>query len=173
MPFRENLETPKHSARSKALVTVYGTYGGYDPSEGFPDLSGLVQIMNLTSITINSNRDAKERRELDASTLGSIIEMVPGLVDFENMEMNGIVTYKTSIIETCGFGGYDLRYQTHPMLLMLKLPSPNPSVVPERRLLLDKLWFKANPLEFSVEDPSDVRITQKIPFACAGVREVR
>ncbi len=170
---RTFLEIPKHQARSKALITIYGTYGGYDPSGQFPDLSSLVLIGNVTSVDVPVNRGSSERRELRADTLGAILEQVPGLVDYEGFTLNHVVTYKATFLEACGFLGHSLEYEAYPMLFMLVLPSPNLSQYPEKRLIIEKAWIKANPLLFSVEDKDDLKITQAVTLAVSRIWEVR
>ncbi len=181
MPVRGNVAVPKHLARSKALTSIYATLGGYDPEDGFPSLSALKFIGDVTEVTIPVNRGGTERRELNYQNLGAILEMVPGLVDFEGLTFKRVVTYGQAsesraggtMLEVCGFDGPTLDYQTHPMLFMLKLPSPNLARFPERRILLDKVWFQKNPLMFSVEDKNDLRIIQEVSAMCGSIREVK
>jgi len=174
MPIRTALEIPKHIARSKALTTIYGVLGGYDPSQGTPDFtnSPLTYIGNVTSIEIPANRGSVERRELNAANLGRIVEIVPGLVDFEGVQLNHIVTYAATFLEASGFVGHVSDFQAYPMLYLLRLPSPNPAEYPERNLILEDVWIKNNPLMFSVEDKDDLRITQQVTLAVGNVREI-
>jgi len=176
---RTSPQIPAHLARSKALVTIMGTIGGYDPQQGFPSLSSFGFIGDVVSVEIPVNRGGTERRELNYSTLGAILEMVPGLVDFEGLTFKRIITYGQAaltqgggtMLEICGFDGPTLDYQSFPMAFMLRLPSPNPAYFPERRVILDKVWFQKNPLMFSVEDKDDLRIIQEVTCLCGAIRE--
>jgi len=175
MPVRTTREIPKVEARSKALITLEGSYGGYNPlTENVQTaMSRLQEIGNVTKITIPTKRGASERRELKASTFGEIKEILPGLVDFEGLRLNNVITYKESFLQACGFtGGHALDYQSYPMLFVLTLPSPEPDKFPIRTLLLEGSWILDNPYEFSVEEKDDLRITQDIELRIARIREV-
>lgn len=172
MPIRQTLEVAKHIARSKALITIYGTEGGYNPKDGIPSLSSLKFIGNVTSIDIPVNRGSAERRELNAANFGRIIEIVPGLVDFDGFKLNHVVTYKETFLEACGFRGHVLDYQAYPMLFLFKLPTPDADQFPERTLIAETAWLKNNPLMFSVEEKDDLRITQEVSIAISNLREI-
>jgi hypothetical protein len=168
-------EIPFTTARLKSLVKVFGTYGGYqvDPSGAgsLPNLSALDLIGAITQLTVDVKRGAQERRELNFDTAGKILEMVPGLVDFE-VSLNYVYLYRASFMEACGFAGHTLEFQTRPMLFSLLLPSPNPATVPPKSLLLVDCWLKSNPIMFDVEGKDDLRIIQKVDIACGGIVEV-
>jgi hypothetical protein len=175
MPVRTTVEIPKVESRSKALITLEGSLGGYNPlTETAQDaLSRLVEIGNVTKITIPTSRGAVERRELKASTFGRIKEIVPGLVDFSDVDLENVITYKENFLQACGFaGGQSLDYQAFPMLFVITLPSPEPSVFPVRTLMLEKCWLLDNPWEFSVEEKDDLRIKQSIKIKIGNIREV-
>ena len=175
MPVRSTREIPKVEARSKALITLEGSYGGYNPlTESTQDaLSRLQEIGNVTKITLPTNRGASDRRELNARTYGEIKEIIPGLVDFDGLRLNNIITYKETFLQACGFvGGHSLDYQSYPMLYVLTLPSPEPDKFPVRTLMLEGSWMLNNPFEFSVEEKDDLRITQDIELRIARIREV-
>lgn len=172
MPIRQVLEIPKHIARSKALITIYGTEGGYDPKNGIPTLSSLKFIGNVTNIEIPVNRGSAERRELNAANFGRIIEIVPGLVDFDGFQLNSVVTYKETFLEACGFKGHALDFQAFPMLFLFRLPTPDPDQFPERTLVAESCWIKNNPLMFSVEEKDDLRISQQVSIAVGQIREI-
>ena len=175
MPVRTTIEIPKVEARSKALITLEGSLGGYNPlTESTQDaLSRLVEIGNLTKITIPTKRGAIDRRELNARTFGQIKEIVPGLVDFDGIRLSNIITYKETFLQACGFvGGHTNDYQAYPMLFVLTLPSPEPSKFPVRTLLLEQAWILDNPYEFSVEEKDDLRIVQDIELKVGRIREV-
>ncbi len=167
------LEVPRSISRSKALITLYG--GHYDPTQGqnaASQLGSMFFIGNVTSIEIPVNRGSAERRELNASTLGQILEIVPGLVDFEGITLNHVVTYQSTFMEACQFGGHNLSYQSVPLFLVFVLPTPNASFAPVKNLLLESVWIKGNPLTFSVEDKDDLRITQAVPLAVGNISEL-
>lgn len=175
MPVRTTVEIPKVESRSKALITLEGSLGGYNPlTESTQDaLSRLVEIGNVTKITMPTKRGAAERRELNARTFGEIKEIVPGLVDFEGFRLNNVITYKETFLQACGFtGGQSLDNQAYPMLFVLTLPSPEPDRFPVRTLLLEKTWILDNPYEFSVEEKDDLRIVQDIELRIGKIREV-
>ena len=168
---RKILEPPKTLTRMKHLADVYVSFGGYDPSQGTPDFAALTYLTALTRVGISIKRGAKERRELNSANLGKIIEMIPGLVDFEGCELSYIWQYKQgSLIEACGFGGTTLEYQTQPLFLLIVFPAPNAADV--RKIVLSDVWFKENPIEVSVEDKDDLRLVQKVPIAVGGIYEV-
>jgi hypothetical protein len=168
---RQQLEIPKTNTRLKSLIKCFVSFGGYDPSQGIPALSGLQFLSALTKVEFPVNRGAVERRELNFDNLGKILEMVPGLVDFDGARMTYIWQYQASFLEACGFGGHTLEFQTRPLLFLLQLPSPNPDVVPEKNILLLDCWLKKNPAEFSVEDKDDLRIRQEVDIAVGGIIE--
>jgi hypothetical protein len=176
---RTTIDIPKVESRSKALITLEGSYGGYNPLTQTIQqaLSNLVLIGNVSKISMPIKRGAVERRELNASniqTAAQILEIVPGLVDFEGFRLNNIVTYQEDFLEACGFfGGRRLEYQSYPMLFVLTLPSPEPSVFPVRTFLIDKAWILDNPYEFSVEEKEDLRITQEVELRLASITEVQ
>lgn len=173
MTIRQTLEVPKHIARSKALITIYGTEGGYDPKNGIPTLSNLKFIGNVTSLEIPVNRGSSERRQLNTANFGRIEEIIPGLVDFDGFQLNHIVTYKETFLEACGFQGHVLDFQAFPMLFLFRLPTPDPDQFPVRTLVAESCWMKNNPLMFSVEEKDDLRITQQVSIAVGQIREVK
>ncbi len=173
MPIRTTVEIAKHLARSKALITIYGTEGGYDPNAGTPTISGsngLKLLGGVTSLTLPVNRGSSERRELNAANFARIEEIIPGLVDFEGAKLNHIVTYKETFLQRCGFDDLALDIQAYPMLFLLTLPTPNPSQFPALAVILEGVTIKTNPLEFSVEEKEDLRITQAVDLHIAKVR---
>lgn len=175
MPVRTTVEIPKVEARSRALITLEGSLGGYNPlTESAQDaLSRLVEIGNVTKITLPTKRGAVERRELNARTFGQIKEIVPGLVDFDDAKLENVITYKETFLQACGFvGGQALDYQAYPMLFVVTLPSPEPDKFPVRTLLLEKCWILDNPYEFGVEEKDDLRIKQDISLKIGNIREV-
>lgn len=175
MPVRTSIEIPKVESRSKALITLEGSLGGYNPlTESTQDaLSRLVEIGNVTKITLPTKRGATERRELNARTFAQIKEIVPGLSDFEGFRLNNVITYKETFLQACGFtGGHSTDFQSFPMLFVLTLPSPEPDRFPVRTLLLEKAWILDNPFEFSVEEKDDLRIMQDIELRIGNIREV-
>ena len=169
---RQTLEIPKTNSRLKSLIKTYCSFGGYDPSLGTPDLSSLQFLAALEKLEFPVKRGAHERRELNSDTLGKILEMVPGLVDFEGCKMTYIWQYAASFLEACGFGGHTLEYQTRPMLFLLQLPSPNPTAIPPKNILLLDCWLKDNPAEFAVDDKDDLRIKQVVELAVGGILQV-
>ena len=181
MVVRSTVSVPSHIARSKALCTLSGTIGGYDGSAGIPSsFPALEFIANVTSITIPTNRGSAERRELNAANWGRIIEILPGLVDFEGLEMNNVVTYGATFAQACGLdasaaGGdnsFELDIQSFPMLFQIDLPTPNAALYPPRTLMLLPAWIKTNPINFSVEEKDDLRIVQTISLAVGRIRIV-
>lgn len=173
-PFKRT-EIPFTQSRLKSLIKIKGTYGGYQPSivgnTSLPNLSSLDLIGAVTKVTVDVKRGAAERRELNYDTMGKILEMVPGLVDFD-VKFSYVWLYQASFMEACGFGGHTLEYQTRPMLFALQLPSPDPAVVPVKNILLVDCWLKANPATFDVESKDDLRIVQEVDVACGGIVEV-
>jgi hypothetical protein len=168
-------EIPFTQSRLKSLIKVFGTFGGYqvDPSGAgsLPNLSALDLIGAITKVEVKTNRGAAERRELNYDGMGRILEMVPGLVDFD-VSFNYVWLYRASFMEACGFAGHTLEFQTRPMLFALQLPSPNPATVPPKSLLLVDCWLKGNPAMFDVESRDDLRIVQSVDVACGGIVEV-
>ncbi len=168
-------EIPFTQSRLKSLIKVFGTYGGYQPDPSgqgtLPNLSALDLLGAITKVEVKVNRGAAERRELNYDGMGRILEMVPGLVDFE-VDFNYVWLYRASFMEACGFAGHTLEFQTRPMLFALQLPSPNPSTVPPKSLLLVDCWLKNNPAMFDVESKDDLRIVQSVSVACGGIVEV-
>lgn len=169
-------EIPFTQSRLKSLIKVFGTFGGYQVDQSgngaLPNLSGLELIGAITKVDVKVNRGATERRELNFDTKGKILEMVPGLVDFE-VSFNYVMLYRAGFMEACGFAGHTLEYQTRPMLFALQLPSPTPDSVPPKTILLVDCWLKNNPVMFDVESKDDLRIVQSIDIACGGIVEVQ
>lgn len=172
MPIRNVLEPAKTLARSRALTTIYGTLGGYDPSGGIPALSSLVFIGGVSKLMVPINRGTAEFRELNASTFGRILEQVPGLVDLDTVTLQSVITYGGTFLERCGFQGHMLDFQAYPMLFLLDLPTPNKSKFPARQLILEGAIIKKNPIEFGVDNKEDLRILQEIELAVSNVREI-
>lgn len=174
MPYLRN-EIPFTQSRLKSLIKVFGTFGGYevDPAGAtvLPNLSNMALIGAITKVEVKTNRGAAERRELNYDTMGKILEMIPGLVDYE-VDFNYVMLYKSSFMEACGFAGHTLEYQTRPMLFALQLPTPNPASVPPKSILLVDCWLKNNPITFDVESKDDLRIVQSVSVACGGIVEV-
>jgi hypothetical protein len=176
MPVRTTVEIPKHDARSKALITLEVSQGGYNPlTESVQDaLSRLVEVGNVTKITIPTKRGASERRELKASNFGEIKEIIPGLIDQDGIRLNNVITYKETFLQACGFvGGHSLDYQSYPCLFVLTLPSPEPDKFPVRTLMFEKTWILDNPYEFSVEEKDNLQIVQDIELRVGKIREVK
>jgi hypothetical protein len=173
-PFLRN-EIPFTQSRLKSLIKIFGTYGGYqvDPAGNsvLPNVSGVELIGAITKVEVSVKRGAAERRELNYDTMGKILEMIPGLVDYD-VKFNYVWLYKASFMEACGFAGHTLEYQTRPMLFSLQLPSPNPSTVKPKSILLVDCWLKSNPANFDVETKDDLRIVQSVDVACGGIVEV-
>jgi hypothetical protein len=169
---RTTLEIPKTNSRLKSLIKVFVSFGGYDPSGELPDFSTLTFLAALESLEFPIKRGAAERRELNTDNLGKILEMVPGLVDFDGCKMTYIWQYASSFMEAVGFGGQNLEYQTRPLMFFLQLPSPNPSVIPPRNIILLDCWMKDNPSMFSVAEKDDLRIKQEVNIAVGGVVQV-
>ena len=168
---RTTQEIPKVESRSKALITITGVIGGYDPlTQNLADVLGGAQFIgNVSKITLPNKRGMQDRRELNAANFGEIMEIVPGLVDFEGMRWTNVITYQQDFLQACGFqGGLSTDYQSYPMLFILTLPAPNPFLT--RTLLINKAWIVNNPYEFSVEDKDDLRITQEIDIRCASIQ---
>ncbi len=173
MPLSKVLEVPRHIARSKALITLYA--GQYDPTanqSAANQLGNMFHVGNVTSVEVPINRGATERRQLDSSTFGQILEMIPGLVDFEGFQLNNIVTYQATFFEAMQFGGHNLVYQSVPLFMVFVLPTPNPSFAPAKTLLFENVWIKNNPLMFSVEEKDDLRITQQVTLAVGNISEL-
>ena len=170
-------EIPYTQSRLKSLIKVFGTYGGYqvditgDGPGTLTQLPPMSLIGAITSVSVSPKRNATERRELNYDTMAKILEMVPGLVDFE-VKFKAVWLYRASFMEACGFAGMTLEYQTRPMIFSLQLPSPDPSSVPPRSILLLDCWLKANPAMFEVENKDDLRIVQEVDVACGGLSEV-
>ena len=165
LPLTSILTVPDSIARSKALISLYGTFGGYSILSGTPNLSGtqgLAFIANLTKITLPMKKGSSERRMLSVQTYGMIQEIVQGLTDYEGMEVHNVVTYGGGFLESCGFGGHDLNYVPKSMLFLFKLPSPDTSLYPELTLVSENTQIKTNPLEFSVQEKDNLQITQVI-----------
>jgi len=171
-PFKRQ-EIPFTQSRLASLIKIRGTFGGYvpDPATRFPTLSGLPLIGALQKVTVDVTRGAKDRRELNYDTYGNIIEMVPGLVDFD-IKFEYVWLYQASFLEACGFGGHTLEFQTRPMLFQLELPSPANSGIPTKTIVLSDCWLKGNPGTFDVTQKDDLRIVQSIDIACGGIIEV-
>ncbi len=170
MSIQTLLQAPKTVSRSKALIDIYGTEGGYDPAGGYT-LNNLIYIGGITKLMLPIERGAAEFRELNATNFGRIIEQVPGLVSFDNVSLRSVVTYKGTFMERCGFQGHVLDYQSYPMLFLLDLPTPNAARYPARQLIIEGAVFLNNPLEWSVEEKEDLRIVQDIRLAISNIRE--
>ena len=174
-PFLRN-EIPATTARLASLVQVQCSYGGYIPDLTQPNgfSAGSINwalVGGLQKATANTTRDAHERRELNYVNMGKIIEMVPGLVTFD-VKFEYIYLYQASFLEACGFAGHTLEYQTRPLLFSLTLPSPNPSVIPYKTIVLLDCWIKDNPVEWQLTQKDDLRITQSVNIACGGIYEI-
>jgi hypothetical protein len=168
-------EIPFTQSRLKSLIKVYGTYGGYQPSltgnTTLPSLSSLSLIGAVTKVEVKTTRGATERRELNYDNMAKILEMVPGLVDYD-VNFSYVWLYQASFMEACGFAGHTLEYQTRPMLFALQLPTPDPAVIAPKTILLLDCWLKGNPATFDVEEKNDLRIVQSVEIACGGLLEV-
>ena len=173
-PFIRN-EIPFTASRLKSLIKVFVSYGGYQPDpsnpNNIPQLSQLTLIGSVNKIEIKNKREAAERRELNYDTSAQILEMVPGLESFD-VTFDYVMLYRANFMEACGFGGYELKNQTRPIVFALQLPSPTPSSVPYKTLLLRDCWILDNPHSFEVEAKDDLRIVQSVPIACGGILEV-
>ena len=170
-------ETPFTSARLKNLISIYAIYGGYipdfdDPGAPPQNMDSVVHVGDVTKVDIKQPRDGSERRELNSKTFDQIKEMIPGLTKLE-VRFSSIMTYKQNFLEACGVGGFNPSKQTRPMAFMLVLPSPIPTEVPARTLILSGCWFGDNPIDFDVTQTSDMKITQDVNIHCARITEVK
>ena len=173
MPPELRNEIPFTQSRLKSLIKIKVSYGGYktDILGGPPVMPPLTLIGALTQAEVKVMRGAAERRELNYDTMGKIIEMVPGLVTYD-VKFKYVWLYAASFMEACGFAGHTLEYQTRPLMFELTLPSPDPAVLPEKKIQLLDCWLKDNPGTWDVEQKDDLRIVQDIDLACGGIREV-
>lgn len=170
------VETPDTQSRLRSLVSVHVSYGGYQIDQnsdgGAPtSLPPWTLIGGLTKANIDITRGATPRRELNPDTMGSIIEQVPGLVDYK-VNFEYVYLYKASFLEACGFAGTDLKFQTRPLMFMLTFPSPDPATIPVKTLLLTDCWLGNNPISMGVDNKDDLRIIQSIDINVAGVFEI-
>lgn len=166
--------TPYTTARLKHLITIRGTYGGYDPTGALP--SGKLPIIGaLEKVEVLTTRGSTARRQLAPGVndmYGRILEMVPGLVEYE-ATFNYVWLYDASFMEACGFGGHALDYQIKPMLFQLELPGSQPTPgVNGRTLVLYDCWLKDNPATFDVTSKDDLRIIQSVKVAVGGLEEI-
>jgi len=169
---RDTLQIPITEARSKALVTLEGSYSGYNPltTSITQALSNLQYIGNVEKIMLPNKRGASERRELKASTYAQIKEIIPGLVDFEGAELQNVITYGQDFLQACGFtGGIGTDWQAFPMLLVLTLPSPDITIFPVLTFMCTKCWILNNPYQWDVTEKNDLRITQRIELRMANI----
>ncbi len=187
MPIVTGMQIANHVARSKALVSVFATIGGYDPIDSAGNLQDfdfsakLGYIGGCTSLSLPVNRGSAERRELNADNFGRIEEIIPGLVDFEGAKLNNVMTQKGTFLQKIGFDGLSaglgegimLDLQSFPMAFMLALPTPNASKFPKLAVFLTQVIIKTNPMEFSVEEKDDLRIVQAIDLHIGRVRIFR
>lgn len=170
------LKTPQTIARLKNLITISVTWGGYDAAVSgiVPStLPQLTQVGALQKVEVKTMRGATARRELrvDQNNMsGRIIEMVPGLVEYE-VNFDYVWLYSASFLEACGFAGHNLEYQTKPLIFQLDLPVPDGSGLTAKSLVLYDCWLKDNPALFDLENKDDLRIIQRVPIACGGVEE--
>lgn len=169
---RNALQTPLVEARSKALITLETTYAGYNPLTTSPAdaLNSLQFVGNVEKIMLPNKRGASERRELNSATVAEIKEIIPGLVDFEGMEFQNVITYGQDFLSACGFtGGIGTDWQAFPLIFVLTLPTPDASVFPVQTFMITKAWILNNPYQWDVTEKVDLRITQRVEIRAANI----
>ena len=172
-PFLRN-EIPYTVARPKNIIDTYVTFGGYEPDENDPSAPPAIdgfEPLGLTKIDLKMPRGGTPWRTLSAENYDEIKEVIPDLTDIE-ANMTYIARHRKSVLEACGFAGHRTQSQTRPVALMLRLPSPRPSDIPGRSLILSGVWLGDNPMAWDVESTTDMRISQDVPLRVARVTEI-
>lgn len=128
--------------------------------------SGFTELGAVQTLEINSTREVHVWRELDYATAGKPVESYPGLPSYE-LSLERIVLYKDNLLEAFNFDGYDIIKQNRP--LTIKVTMHDPEQKNDRVWFIYGVWFKSNPMEFSVTDVGDLRIIQEVDAVAAGI----
>ena len=157
---------PKTKARLQQSITIYAIPGGLDQSDATQiaaSLKGTKKIGAIKSMKLDQTRTINVWRELDCEKVnpGEIMEAYPSLPKY-SLTVEKTVLYKENLLQAFGLTeGLDLLEQTKPMLIEIRLMSPDEATIPVKTIYLLHVWFESNPLEFDVEN-DDLRIVQSI-----------
>ena len=164
------------SFRPKIYITLQASKGTYNVKSGnwtYYDDAGevtndakKVDIGAVQSLEINSTRDVQVWRELNYLTAGKPIESYPGLSSYE-LSMSRIVLYDTNYLEALGFEGHDILKQNRPLTIHVAMKDPEGKN--DKAWDIYGVWFKDNPMEFEIDDISDLRILQDVTAIAAGI----
>jgi len=157
---------------AKGTVNKDGTTTYYDANGDVTDTAEYKTIGAIQDLTINSTRDVNVWRELNYAYAGKPIESYPGLPTYE-LELGRIVLYDKddgsggNYLEAFGFEGHDIIKQNRPLTIRVTMKSPDGGS--DKVMIVYGVWFKENPMEFSVDDVSDLRILQSVTAVAAGI----
>jgi len=164
------------SFRPKIYITLKATKGTYNVKTGkwtYYDDAGNVtttptfyDIGAVQDLEINSTREVDVWRELNYLTAGKPIESYPGLASYE-LSMTRIVLYETNYLEAFKFEGHDILKQNRP--LNIRVTQKDPDGTKDRVWDIYGVWFKDNPMTFSISDINDLRILQDVDAVAAGI----
>jgi hypothetical protein len=124
------------------------------------------EIGAVQTLEINSTRDVNVWRELNYLIAGKPIESYPGLPSYE-LDMTRVVLYEKNYLEVFGFEGFDIIKQNRP--LVVKVTMKDPTDVYTTSMMIYGVWFDSNPLNFDIDDVSDLRILQDVHAVAAGI----
>jgi hypothetical protein len=168
------------SFRPKIYISIEAGKGTFNPKTGLwtsydQNTAGafknnnepaVTQIGAVQTLEINSTRDVNVWRELNYLIAGKPIESYPGLPSYE-LNLTRVALYEANYLEAFGFEGFDIIKQNRP--LVIKVVMKDPTDVYTTSMLIYGVWFKDNPLNFDIDDVSDLRIIQDVSAVAAGI----
>ncbi len=138
------------------------------------NLIGAVQ-----SITVNTRRGARDRRELKTSTAGKPVEIIPGLPSYELL-LDRVVLYESNMAQAFGYSAsYDVMKQNTPLTLMLDIPGiervngNTTTTVGAKSIIIYGVWFDNNNYSFDVTATDDQVIIQSVRCNVTGIMSTK
>lgn len=175
--------------RPKCYITIFGQPQGVVTPDIVKGLNGALAsaqqkftqnvspIGAVQSLSIDSTRGSIYRRELNTSTAGKPVELIPGLPSY-SLKLDRVVLYDSMLPSAFSYttGDHDIIKQNSPLFLKLSLPGTPLSntegdidAATANSWYVYGVWFKSNPLEFDVTAVDDLRIIQSVDAIAAGI----
>lgn len=185
---------PKLNMRSKHLIKVYsfaseGVFNDTDVASAsalYEKFNSSKPIGAIQSLSITTDRDVKEWRELNYDTLGRIMETYPTLPEFK-VSVSKIALFNEHLLDAFKavskdvFAGttvdnplkssFNIYNQISPIHLLVDILSPsNNSYNGSKNIyvMVYDCWFDKSEIKFEI-DTDDVKIVQDAELTCAGL----
>ena len=185
---------PKLNIRQKHLIKVFSFALDVPFNENsissaedlYKKFESSKPIGAIQSLSITTDRDLKEWRELNYDTLGRVMEVYPSLPEFK-INVSKIALYKEHLLDAFGavkkdvFAGskednalkasFNIYNQISPINICVDILSPSNNSYSDSKnvfVMIYDCWFDKSEIEFEI-GADDIRIVQDAELTCAGL----